>query len=196
LYHQVSLVTGSQFMSAPISFANAIAIAGFVLCTPVHAQHPKPYAGEDARAIKSLSDEEVQQYLSGAGMGYAKAAELNQYPGPMHALELAEPLELTPEQRRRTEALMQAHKNEARALGRKVVDAERALDALFRSARVSEAELAARVRAVAAAQGEYRLSHLETHRRMKALLTPEQVAGYDRLRGYQQAPGPGRHKGH
>jgi Spy/CpxP family protein refolding chaperone len=179
-----------------IAGTKVIAAAAFVLCAPVHAQHAKPYAGEDARAIKSLSDEEVQQYLSGAGMGYAKAAELNQYPGPMHALELAETLELTPEQRRRTETLMQAHKNEARALGRKVVDAERALDALFRSGRVSEAELAARVRAVAVAQGEYRLSHLETHRRMKALLTPEQVASYDRLRGYQQTPGPGRHKGH
>src|SRR5688500_4756244 len=172
----------SREAAIAIARPTVIAIAAFVLCAPVHAQHAKPYAGEDARVIKSLSDEEVQQYLSGAGMGYAKAAELNQYPGPMHALELAEPLELTPEQRRRTEALMQAHKNEARALGRQVVDAERALDA--------------RVRAVAAAQGEYRLSHLETHRRMKALLTPEQVASYDRLRGYQHAPGPGRHKGH
>jgi Spy/CpxP family protein refolding chaperone len=179
-----------------IARANLTVIATFALCAPTHAQHATPYAGEDARAIKSLSDEEVQQYLSGAGMGYAKAAELNQYPGPMHALELAEPLELTPEQRRRVETLMQAHKNEARALGRKVVDAERALDALFRSGRVNEPDLAARVRAVAVAQGEYRLSHLETHRRMKALLTPEQVASYDRLRGYQQTPGPARHKGH
>ena len=39
------------------------------------------------------------------------------------------------------------------------------------------------MRAAAPAQGEYRLSHLETHRRMKALLTPDQVARYDALRG-------------
>ena len=149
------------------------------------AQHAQPYAGQDTREIKSLSKEEVQQYLSGAGMGFAKAAELNQYPGPMHALELAEKLELTAEQRSRTQELMDSHKAEARKLGRKVVEAERALDELFRAGRVTEAELAARVRAVAIAQGEYRLSHLETHRRMRALLTPQQIARYDQLRGYQ-----------
>ena len=36
----------------------------------------------------------VQSYLSGAGMGYAKAAELNRHPGPMHVLELADQLKL------------------------------------------------------------------------------------------------------
>lgn len=33
----------------------------------------------------------------------------------------------------------------------------------------------------AQAQREYRLSHLETHRRMRALLTDKQVAAYHRL---------------
>jgi len=53
------------------------------------------------------------------------------------------------------------------------------------------------VRAVAVAQGDYRLSHLETHRRMKALLTPEQVARYEHARGYGQTPAAaGSHKKH
>jgi Spy/CpxP family protein refolding chaperone len=150
----------------------------------------QPYAGQDKREVKALSHDEAKQYLSGAGMGYARAAELNHYPGPMHVLELADKLQLTAEQRRRTEALMDAHKADARALGRKVVDAETALDALFRSGDVSEADLAARVRAVAAARGDYRLSHLETHRRTRALLTPEQVERYDRLRGYGKDAAP------
>ena len=34
-------------------------------------------------AAQQLSPQEVKQYLSGAGMGYAKAAELNHFPGPM-----------------------------------------------------------------------------------------------------------------
>ena len=38
------------------------------------------------------------------------------------------------------------------------------------------------VRAAAALQGEYRLSHLETHRRMRAFLTEEQVTRYDGAR--------------
>lgn len=185
-------------MVRKLFFSKALlACAALVLCAPAQSQHTASYAGQQARSIKALADDEVEQYLSGAGMGYAKAAELNQYPGPMHALEHAEALELTPEQRSRTEALMQSHKAQARTLGRKVVESERALDELFRSGHVLEADLAARVRAVALAQGDYRLSHLETHRRMKALLTPEQVAQYERARRYGQPSGAsGAHTTH
>src|ERR1700757_2891750 len=62
------------------------------------AQHMQPYAGQQKREIKALSEEDVAGYLGGAGMGYAKAAELNGYPGPMHVLELGDRLELTDEQ--------------------------------------------------------------------------------------------------
>jgi Spy/CpxP family protein refolding chaperone len=168
-------------------------IAGFLFGSSAYAQQTDPYAGQQARSIKALSDDEVKQYLAGGGLGYAKAAELNRYPGPMHVLELADKLQLSGEQRERTAALMHAHKADARALGRKVVDAERALDELFRSGGADEATLAAHVRAVAAAQGEYRLSHLETHRRMRSLLTDEQVARYDALRGYGQSAAPSSH---
>ena len=158
-----------------------------------NAQH-QPYAGEDAREIKALSAEEVKQYLSGAGMGYAKAAELNHYPGPSHVLKLADQLQLTAEQRAATRKLMDAHKAEARLVGAKLVDAERELDGLFRSGRVDQATLARAVRAAARLEGQYRLSHLETHRRMRALLTEEQVARYDRLRGYAQPQEQNPHK--
>ena len=135
-------------------------------------------------AAQQLSPEEVKQYLSGAGMGYAKAAELNHFPGPMHVLELADKLRLSAEQRTQTERLMQAHKAEARALGEKVVAAEEALAQLFRSGQVRGNELAQAVDEAARLQGAYRLTHLETHRRMRALLTEEQVKRYDTLRGY------------
>jgi Spy/CpxP family protein refolding chaperone len=140
----------------------------------------------------ALSAEEEKQYLSGAGMGYAKAAELNHFPGPMHALELADRLELSPEQRKAAEALMQAHKAEARAIGAKLVAAEGALEALFRSGAVDKDRLQQAVQQAAALRGEYRLSHLETHRRMRGLLTDEQVGRYDHLRGYAA---PGGHGG-
>jgi Spy/CpxP family protein refolding chaperone len=135
-------------------------------------------------AAQQLSPEEAKQYLSGAGMGYAKAAELNHFPGPMHVLELADKLQLSAEQRTQTERLMQAHKAEARALGAKVVAAEEALAHLFRSGQVRNTELAQAVDEAARLQGAYRLAHLETHRRMRALLTEEQVKRYDTLRGY------------
>lgn len=149
---------------------------------PVFAQ--QPYAGQQHRDLKSLSAEEVKQILAGDGMGYAKPAELNRHPGPAHVLELAERLALTESQRRSTQSLMDAHKAEARALGVRLLDAERALEAVFRKGGADEATLADAARNAAQVQGELRLSHLETHRRMRALLTEEQVRRYDELRGY------------
>jgi uncharacterized cupredoxin-like copper-binding protein/Spy/CpxP family protein refolding chaperone len=153
------------------------------------------YAGEEKREIKSLSASEVEQYRSGAGMGYAKAAELNHFPGPMHSLELADRLKLTPEQKQQAEALMAAHKAEARAIGAKLVDAEARIETLFRSGDVTKEQLEEAVRRTALLRGEYRLSHLETHRRMRALLTPEQVARYDEARGYRKGMSPNHSHG-
>lgn len=152
------------------------------------------YAGEEARAVKALPADEVKQYLAGAGMGYAKSAELNHHPGPMHSLELADSLELSEEQRTRARELMDAHKAEARAIGARLVDAERALEALFRSGNVTQAALKDAVRTTAALQGEYRLAHLETHRRMRALLSDEQVRNYDALRGYAKGADRRQHR--
>ena len=160
----------------------------------VQAQH-QPYSGQQGRDLKGLSVEEIEQYRAGAGMGYAKAAELNHYPGPMHVLELADKLGLSAEQRAATTQLMDAHKAEARAIGAKFVAAERNLEALFRSGKVEQAGLAKAVQEAASLQGEYRRSHLETHRRMRALLTNDQVARYDQLRGYAKpAAGAGAHR--
>lgn len=63
-----------------------------------------PNAGQESYRIKSLSEAEVQNYLNGRGMGLAKPAELNRYPGPMHVLELAEKLQLSALQKRDTDA--------------------------------------------------------------------------------------------
>lgn len=144
----------------------------------------QPYKGQAAHPIKSLSPEEVEQYLAGAGMGYAKAAELNRYPGPMHALELAEQLGLAPEQRAAMASLMKIHKAEARQLGGEVVRLERELDALFAERRATPDMVDAKLAELAVAQARYRGSHLKTHIEATKLLTSEQIAKYDVLRGY------------
>lgn len=87
-----------------------------------------PYAGQQEREIKALSSQDVEAYLAGQGMGFAKAAELNGYPGPKHVLELASELSLTQEQRTRTEVLFASMQSAARSLGRELVDQERNLD--------------------------------------------------------------------
>lgn len=143
-----------------------------------------PYAGQQVREIKSLSTSQTQDLLTGKGMELAKAAELNGYPGPMHTLELAQPLELNEQQKQDSEALLTRHKAEARALGAQLVQAERELDAAFAERRINTQTLAAHTRRIGELQAELRASHLKTHLEQTELLTSEQVTRYARLRGY------------
>ncbi len=142
------------------------------------------HAGLQDRPIKALDPQRAEDLLAGRGLGYAQAAELNHYPGPSHALQLAAQLGLTPEQERATREVFAAMDGEARRLGRQLVDQERDLDGLFAGARIGPEELDRLTGAIAATEGQLREVHLAAHLRMKALLTPAQVARYDELRGY------------
>ena len=112
-------------MPALIKTAGCIALA---LAAHLATAEPAPYAGQQKRAIKSLSDQDVTDLLQGQGMGLAKAAELNGYPGPAHVLEHADALALTDQQRTATTALLHAHKEAARKLGAALIASEEALD--------------------------------------------------------------------
>ena len=57
-----------------------------------------PYAGEEARVIKSLWAKDIDDLLNGRGWGLAKPAELNGVPGPVHLLELKSEIGLSSEQ--------------------------------------------------------------------------------------------------
>jgi len=153
-----------------------------------------PYAGQETRQIKSLSDEEVQAYLGGRGMGLAKPAELNSYPGPMHVLELAARLELSEAQKARTQKVFEEMRAEAVRLGKAVVAKEAELERLFAEGRVSPASLRANVAEAARLQGELRVVHLLAHLEMKRILSPQQVRRYDELRGYGSKEGGPRHR--
>ena len=160
----------------------AACIAAFVseaLAAPV-----SNYAGQQSREIKALPTDDVQSYLSGKGMGLAKAAELNGYPGPSHVLELATELGLTTEQRRRTEALFAAMQASAVRLGRTLVEEERKLDQLFAGKSVTPELLDASLARIGTLQGKVRGVHLDAHLAQVRILTPEQVARYIELRGY------------
>lgn len=164
--------------------AIALPIAALAQDAPKHGQPHQTYVGQQSRAIKALSTQEVDDLLAGRGMGTARAAELNRYPGPAHVLELRDRLGLTPEQVNRTHAIHAHMQAQATAAGQRVVAAERTLDEAFAKGAIDEASLTARVREAGQRQAEFRLSHLQAHLEMKSLLTPEQVARYDDLRGY------------
>ena len=149
-----------------------------------YAGPEKPYASLEKRPIKALSDQQIADLRAGRGMGMALAAELNGYPGPLHVLELAEPLGLTPDQRARIADLFEAMKAEAAALGEKLIAAEADLDRQFADRTITQASLGAGTEKVAALNGGLRATHLKYHLLTVAVLTPAQVERYGTLRGY------------
>ena len=78
-----------------------------------------PYAGQQTREIKALSAQEIDDLLNARGMALAKAAELNGYPGPLHSLELADKLGLSPEQLRAIKDIKAREEAAARPLALK-----------------------------------------------------------------------------
>ena len=170
----------------------AVAVAAIV---PASCLAASPYVGEQMRAIKSLSQQDVAEYLDGKGMGFAKAAELNGYPGPAHVLELADKLGLTPAQRSRTEELFARMQERARDLGARLVAEERVLDELFASKTISSQSLATSVSSIASLQSELRATHLQAHLDQTEILTAAQTAKYWQLRGYAHADPRSHHHG-
>lgn len=150
----------------------------------VAAENRSPYAEETTRTIKSLSPDKVAGLLQGKGLGYGKVAELNGFPGPAHVLELAEQLQLLPEQKSKTLAIFNAMQSQAKKLGAQLVEAERQLDELFTSGEISAAVVSSRLEDIGALEGQLRAAHVNAHLEQKALLTKHQVHRYNQLRGY------------
>jgi Spy/CpxP family protein refolding chaperone len=179
----------------------ALLAAGLLIAAGVAAAQHQPYEGLQQRAIKALSDQQLADLQAGSGMSLALAAELNGYPGPRHVLDLAGELQLSADQRTRTEELFAAMRREAIAIGADIIRGESALDRLFATKTASPEVLRDLVTELGRSQGALRLTHLKYHLAMLELLTPEQAARYWVLRGYADGEMPDRemldgHAGH
>ena len=175
-------------MNAIERVAVFVVVAGFAASAAAqhhgHGGASSPYAGQQSREIKALSESDVKDLREGAGMGFAKAAELNRYPGPTHALEHAGELQLSTAQREALGALVKRHKAEARKLGERVLGLEREIDALFAGGSATPEAVDRELAAWGEATAKLRAEHLKTHLETTALLAPEQVERYVRVRGY------------
>lgn len=169
-------------MRVPVLIAVLMAMAATGGSTGVSAA--SPYAGQEARAVKALPAEQVAGLLAGEGLGYAKAAELNGYPGPSHVLALAEELELSAGQLRQTQAIFDGMGAEARRLGAELVAAERELDRRFADRSIDATLLAELTARIGTLEARLRAAHLSAHLEQTALLDPAQVQRYIALRGY------------
>ena len=173
------------------------AIAAFLL-TPqlAAAQVQQPYAGLETRPIKALSEEQIADLRAGRGMGLALAAELNGYPGPVHVIELAQPLGLSETQRAKVQSLFDAMKAETVPLGQKLIAQETDLDRQFANKTITEAILAASIQTIAGTQAALRTAHLKYHLATLDVLTPAQTKQYAELRGYAGGHARHQHEGH
>jgi Spy/CpxP family protein refolding chaperone len=153
-----------------------------------HAHAPSPYAGFETRAIKSLSDTDIEELRRGGGWGLALAAELNGAPGPAHLLDLKDEIGLSADQVAAIEAIFAAMQADAIAAGERLIAAESAIEAAFRAGGLDEATLKGLLNEAAAARSALRFVHLSRHLSTPPLLTPAQIARYNALRGYGADP--------
>jgi Spy/CpxP family protein refolding chaperone len=166
-------------------------LLGYAAATAQHhsktahqAAQASPYSGEEQRSIKALSDDMIDGYRMGRGMGLAKAAELNHYPGPMHILQLKEKLRLSPEQIAILEKTFDQMHNETVPLGNSLIEQEQMLDSVFRTAKADSINVRQFTARIGELQGKIRFAHLNAHITARKILTAEQIALYDKERGY------------
>lgn len=166
---------------AALLFGNA------ALAEESHQQHVHTslYAGEQAREVKALSEEDIDELLRGGGWGLAKAAELNGMPGPTHVLDMASELGLSVEQIERTRRIRDAMRHKAKQIGERFVAKEAELETRFRAGDIAEAELTVRVSEIEAIRAKLRTAHLVAHIEMARVLSAKQIERYGILRGYR-----------
>jgi len=187
-----TILAGAMLM-LPINVASAQ--TGGAGAPSLHQQHMKaaetgaamPYAGQQTRAIKSLSAQDVDDLNNGRGWGLAKAAELNGVPGPTHLLEMKDKIGLSGEQTATIEKLFAEMKNAAVPLGKRLIELERSLNAAFAANNLDEKRLRVMLGEIGKVRTELRFVHLATHLKTPPVLTAHQIKTYNRLRGYDGA---------
>ncbi len=143
-----------------------------------------PWAGEQKREIKSFSARELAGIQKGHGVGMALPAELNGFPGPRHALDLAEELSLTAKQKEQLEAFYQEMLQESAPLGKKFIEIEREINEKFENKSISSEELSELLQKSSDIQWQLRNAHLQSHIQTTHVLSSEQISIYNQLRGY------------
>ena len=194
-----AIALGTAF--AVVATVTTIAIAAETSADPATGHHGpasaaadalrSPYALVPGTGATGLLPEEVEGLTKGLGMALALAAEANGYPGPRHLLDAAETgqLALRPDQREAIHRIYDRMLAEAKAKGQEILRMEEQLAMRFRHGQIDEASLREVLGHIGQLRADLRYIHLRTHLETKALLTPEQIARYNTLRGYDTDAG-------
>lgn len=161
-----------------------LAVALSNSATAQQHHHQSPYASDENSGIAAISKTEMSALQNGAGMGLAKAAELNHFPGPKHVLELAEDLNLSESQATLIESIRIEMQKAAMQVGANVIDQERILNRRFLHRHIDQSDLRNITARIAKLRGELRFIHLRAHLKTTEILSQKQILRYDELRGY------------
>lgn len=171
-------------------YRNCVVLAVF-LCMPIGlayadsgSDHKSKYVGQEAREIKTLSVEDIDELSTGKGWGFAKAAELNGVPGPIHLLEMKSEIKLSAEQIDRIEDLYGKMKERAVPLGKQLIDLEGELNESFATRKIDGEKLKDILNRISDVYGKLRYTHLSAHLKTPEILTDSQMKLYNQLRGY------------
>ncbi len=158
-----------------------------MVAMPALAQHShdkQSHSYSRGSEVPSLTDEEVRTLRQGDGMGLARAAELNHFPGPRHLLDLAPELGLSDDQTMRIRAIYDRMKSQAVSKGEDIIKAESHLADLFASGEPSVGEMTRVAGHLGTIRGQLQAIHLRAHIEAARELSAGQIREYDRLRGY------------
>jgi len=164
-------------------FLFLVLMPAFSFAVSDHA-HRSKYSGQEKRVIKSLSEADIEELKRGGGWGLAKAAELNGMPGPKHLLEMKDEIGLDADQVKKVEHLFQQMKGQAVPLGNRMIELEDTLNKHFVNRTITDKILKDLLERIAEVRQELRYVHLSAHLKTPAILTPDQIRLYNRLRGY------------
>ncbi len=177
--------------SSRIVFGTALVFLATFSVVSVYGQNDsivnRSQVNEQQVHIKGFSESEVMGLQAGEWMGMAKAAELNNYPGPRHVLDLAEELALTSKQVAGSKALFQRMKRNATRLGVRIIQREKELEARIANGDITPNTLRKSLKTIADLRGKLRYTHMVAHLKQRKLLTEKQVKQYNQLRGHTES---------
>lgn len=194
------LQTAARIKEANVKPAHSLLALSLSLPMTAFAQHNhaarSPYAGMQDRAIKSLSDADMEELRRGGGWGLALPAELNGAPGPAHLLELKDEIPLEHDQVQKAQALVDDMRKVAIPVGERLIAAETAIETAFAAGTIQDATLRQLLADAESARSELRFIHLSQHYKTLQFLTPVQIERYKVLRGYAVDPCANVPEGH
>lgn len=167
---------------------NVLVVLGMSAAMSAQDPHSHQANGHDPavvdphRRVEAFLREADEVIASGRGFGMAFAADQNGYPGPMHAAELREALQLSDTQVTRLEALTEAMFAASRPLSQELLDAEAQLHRLFAGEEATATSVEELVRRIERLRADVRLVHLRAHLDTYGVLTAEQRQRYGQIR--------------